>query len=74
MGAQHYKDLECWQLAHELKLEVFAFTGRMPAKADRDFCHDIRRSARSAPSNIAEGFGRPGCSHTCCEHQTGGVR
>jgi four helix bundle protein len=30
----------------------------MPAKADRDFCHDIRRSARSAPSNIAEGFGR----------------
>jgi four helix bundle protein len=30
----------------------------MPAKADRDFCHDIRRSSRSAPANIAEGFGR----------------
>jgi four helix bundle protein len=58
MVAQHYKDLDCWQLAHELKLEIFAFTARMPAKADRDFCHDIRRSARSAPSNIAEGFGR----------------
>jgi four helix bundle protein len=58
MIATHFKELECWQLAHELKVEVFAFTARMPAKADRDFCHDIRRSARSAPANISEGFGR----------------
>jgi four helix bundle protein len=58
MVARHYTELECWQLAHELKLEVFAFTAKLPAKADRDFCHDIRRSARSAPANIAEGFGR----------------
>src|SRR5206468_4241031 len=56
--AKHFKDRDCWQLAHELKLAVFAFTAKMPAKADRDFCHDIRRSARSAPANISEGFGR----------------
>jgi four helix bundle protein len=30
----------------------------MPAKADRDFCEDIRASVRSAPLNISEGFGR----------------
>ena len=58
MVAQHYKELDCWQLAHELKCEVIAFTAKMPARADRDFCDDIRASARSAPSNIAEGFGR----------------
>ncbi len=58
MGARHYKELVCWQLAHELKCEVYAFTDKMPAKQDRDFCQDIRASARSAPSNIAEGFGR----------------
>jgi four helix bundle protein len=58
MAARHYQELDCWQLAHELKCEVFAFTAKMPAKGDSDFSHDIRRSARSAPSNIAEGFGR----------------
>ena len=58
MVARHYKELECWQLAHELKCEVFAFTAQLPTKADRDFCQDIRASARSAPSNISEGFGR----------------
>jgi four helix bundle protein len=56
--AQTYQELICWQLAHQLKLEVFAFTDRLPAKRDRDFCDDIRASSRSAPSNIAEGFGR----------------
>jgi four helix bundle protein len=25
---------------------------------DRDFCDDLRRAVRSAPANIAEGFGR----------------
>jgi four helix bundle protein len=30
----------------------------MPAKHDRNFCQDTRASARSAPSNISEGFGR----------------
>ena len=58
MGARHYKELVCWQLAHELKCEVYAFTAKMPAKEDRDFCQDIRASARSGSSNIAEGFGR----------------
>jgi four helix bundle protein len=58
MVARHYKDLECWRLAHELKCEVIAFAAKLPAKQDRDFCQDIRASARSAPSNISEGFGR----------------
>jgi len=56
--AKHFRELVCWQLAHELKCEVYAFTHKLPAQSDRDFCQDIRASARSAPSNISEGFGR----------------
>jgi four helix bundle protein len=56
--ARHYRELVCWQLSHDLKCEVYALTARMPAKGDRDFCDDIRASSRSAPANIAEGFGR----------------
>ena len=48
----------CWQLARELKCEVYAFTDKLPAKKDRNFCDDIRASSRSGPANIAEGFGR----------------
>ncbi len=58
MGARDFRELACWQLSHELKCEVYAFTDRLPAKTDRDFCQDIRASARSAASAIAEGFGR----------------
>ena len=58
MVARNYKELICWQLADQLKKEVFAFTAKGPGKHDRDFCCDIRASARSARANIAEGFGR----------------
>src|SRR5437773_12347900 len=58
MVARHFKELVCWQLSDELKNEVYAFTARSPASRDRDFCEDIRDSARSASSNISEGFGR----------------
>jgi four helix bundle protein len=37
---------------------VYAFTATGSARADEDFCRDIRRASRSAPANIAEGFGR----------------
>ena len=58
MIAHRYHDLVCWQLANELKRRVYAFTGTEPAVKDRKYCDQIRDSARSAPSNIAEGFGR----------------
>jgi four helix bundle protein len=58
MGVRRFEDLLCWQLSRQLKIEVFALTNMSPANNDRDFCHDIRRSGRRAPANIAEGFGR----------------
>jgi four helix bundle protein len=58
MIAHRYPDLECWQLANELKRRVYAFIAIEPAVRDFEYCDQIRDSARSAPSNIAEGFGR----------------
>src|SRR5437899_10998369 len=57
MAARRYQDLVAWQLANQLKQEVYALIDRTPAKTDRRFCDQIRDSARSAPSNLAEGFG-----------------
>src|SRR5438876_12017872 len=53
-----FRALVCWQLSHELKCQVFDFTSS--GQASRDFRHrdQIRDSSASAPSNIAEGFGR----------------
>jgi four helix bundle protein len=56
--AHRFEDLVVWQLANRVKSEVYAITARRPASNDFKFCDQIRESARSAPRNIAEGFGR----------------
>jgi len=58
MVAKRFQDLEAWQLANDVKREVFALTESGPASRDFEFRDQIRRSAASAPRNIAEGFGR----------------
>ena len=58
MVARYYWELECWQLANELKLKVYAFIAKLPPARDFKYCDQIRESARSAPRNIAEGHGR----------------
>jgi four helix bundle protein len=58
MDASHFRDLACWQLANELRTAVYAATATSTVAPDRDFCDDIRRAARSAPAQIAEGFAR----------------
>src|SRR5688500_18821143 len=58
MIARTFQELDCWKLARELKLAVFRLIRTKPAAHDFEFCDQIRRSARSAPSNISEGFGR----------------
>jgi four helix bundle protein len=57
-GVRDFRDLICWQLSHELKCEVFAFTDTGPASRDFSYRDDIRGSSASAPANISEGFGR----------------
>jgi four helix bundle protein len=57
-GVRRYEDLEAWQIADELKREVYALTAAGPAARDLEYCKQIRASAASSTKNIAEGFGR----------------
>lgn len=57
-GVRRFEELDCWKLATELKLGIYDVLERPQVRTDRDFCEDVRDAARSAPANIAEGFGR----------------
>jgi len=57
-GVSRYEDLDAWQIADELKREVYALTETGPASKDFRFREQIRESAASSTKNIAEGFGR----------------
>jgi four helix bundle protein len=58
MRIKRVEDMIAWRHARELERRVFAFTSKPPANRDWDYCDQIRRSAASAPRNMAEGFGR----------------
>jgi four helix bundle protein len=59
-GWKHFNEIVAWQLAEQLKLRVYAFVERPAVKRKFKLRDDIAEAARSAPSNIAEGFGRFG--------------
>ena len=56
--ARRYEDLVIWRLSVKLRKEVLELTAAGPAARDFEFRRQIRESTRSAPRNIAEGFGR----------------
>ena len=58
VGARTVTDLDCWKLANELKLGIYALIKSGDAAKDFEFRNQIRNAAASAPRNIAEGFGR----------------
>lgn len=53
-----YKDLIVWQKSIHLVKEVFILTDKFPSSEKFGITSQMRRSAISIPSNIAEGFGR----------------
>ena len=53
-----YKDLHAWQKAMELVLQVYEATRDFPKEELYGLVSQLRRSAVSVPSNIAEGKGR----------------
>jgi four helix bundle protein len=57
-GWRSHTEIIAWQIANELKLSIYQLIRQGPVARDFEFCDQIRRSARSAPRNIAEGFGR----------------
>ena len=57
-GAGTYRDLIAWQKAMDLAQQIYLVTERFPAGEKFGLTAQMRRSAVSVASNIAEGFGR----------------
>jgi len=53
-----YKDLVVWQKAVELVIEVYRATSQFPREEVYGLTSQLRQSAVSIPSNVAEGQGR----------------
>lgn len=54
----NYKDLEVWQIARELSIEIHKMTLTLPKFEMYEEGSQIRRSSKSIRSNIVEGYGR----------------
>lgn len=59
-GTRRFEDSEAWQKARELTRAVYAVSNQGPFARDFGLRDEIRRSAVSVMSNIAEGFERGG--------------
>ncbi|HNQ63754.1 MAG TPA: four helix bundle protein [Syntrophorhabdaceae bacterium] len=53
-----FKELAVWQKSYELCLEIYKLTKIFPDDEKYGLTSQMRRSAVSVPSNIAEGYGR----------------
>ncbi|HUH61590.1 MAG TPA: four helix bundle protein, partial [Terracidiphilus sp.] len=56
--AQSFRDLHVWQRAMQLTVAIYRLTKDFPKEEQFGWTSQIRRSAISIPSNIAEGQGR----------------
>jgi four helix bundle protein len=58
--AKRFQDLNVWQKAHSLVLQIYKATRKFPSHEMYGLTSQIRRAAVSVPANIAEGFRRKG--------------
>ncbi len=57
MAIRNYRDLLAWQRAMALAEQIYAATKAFPPEEKYTLTAQLRRSAVSVPSNIAEGHG-----------------
>lgn len=55
-----FRDLQIWQRSHALTLKIYGVTAGFPKEEQYGLISQMRRSASSVPTNIAEGCGRSG--------------
>jgi four helix bundle protein len=53
-----YEELEVWQRAMDLMVEVYRLAARLPEYERNGLADQLRRASASIPSNIAEGNAR----------------
>ena len=57
---RNYRRLMVWQKSHQLARVIYSITAEFPPSERYTLASQMRRSAASIPSNIAEGAGRGG--------------
>jgi four helix bundle protein len=55
---KNFKELKVWQKSYHLCLKLYKVTKSFPKEEIYGLTSQMRRSAVSVPSNIAEGYGR----------------
>jgi four helix bundle protein len=55
-----FHDLQVWQKAHRLALDIYATSRTFPREERYGLTSQLRRAAASIPANLAEGCGRNG--------------
>lgn len=75
-----YKKLEVWKLSIDLVCDIYSLAGSFPEDEKFGLKSQLKRSAISIPSNIAEGAGRNNknefihflgiANGSCCELET----
>src|SRR6185295_14410335 len=55
-----FRQIQVWEKAHQLTLEIYQVTARFPKEELYGLTSQLRRAAASIAANIAEGFGRGG--------------
>jgi len=53
-----FEDLECWKACTEVRRFITALVKKYPKEEKYALVDDMKRAARSATHNVAEGFGR----------------
>ncbi len=59
-AARSFQDLQVWQKAHQLVLDVYQLSRGFPSHEIYGLTAQLRRAAVSIPANIAEGFRKRG--------------
>jgi len=57
-GVNNFKDLKIWKAAIKLVKKVYMVSSKLPKEEMYGLTSQMRRSAISIPSNVAEGFRR----------------
>ena len=55
-----FTELKIWQKSHQLALEIYKLTTKLPNCEKYGIISQIQRASTSIPANIVEGFGRKG--------------
>jgi four helix bundle protein len=58
MKIKSFKDLLVWKLANNLSVQISQLVKTFPKDEKYELVNQLKRSSRSVPANIAEGWGR----------------